>query len=78
VYSCNRLKELRERYPGEIALPQVLICANNFAAVDATQLAGGKGRRVPEDVLVCGFDDAAKSRIKDPPWASAQSTRRRT
>lgn len=67
LYPCNHLRELRERYSGETELPEVLVCANDFVAVDAIQWMGEKGKRVPEDVLVCGFDDAAESRLSKPP-----------
>jgi len=67
VYPCNLLTELRQRYPGETELPEILVCANDFVAVDVIQWLGEKGKRVPEDILVCGFDDAAESRLSKPP-----------
>ena len=47
-------------------LPDLFICANDFIAVDAIQSLRKLGKSVPEDVLMCGFDDAPESRIMTP------------
>ena len=67
LFRCNHLKELLEQYGAATELPEVLICANDFVAVDVIQWLEKLGKRVPEDVLVCGFDDAAESRLSRPP-----------
>ena len=47
-------------------LPEVFICANDFIAVDVMQALRKLGKSVPEDILLCGFDDAPESRIVTP------------
>lgn len=47
-------------------LPDLFICANDFIAVDVMQSLRKLGRSVPEDILLCGFDDAPESRIMTP------------
>ncbi len=47
-------------------LPDLFICANDFIAVDAMHALRKLGRSIPEDVLLCGFDDAPESRIMTP------------
>ena len=47
-------------------LPDLFICANDFIAVDAIQSLRKLGKSVPEDVLMCGFDDDPESRIMTP------------
>lgn len=47
-------------------LPEMFICANDFIAVDAMQSLRKLGKSVPEDILLCGFDDAPESRIITP------------
>ena len=47
-------------------MPEVFICANDFIAVDAMQSLRKLGKSVPEDILLCGFDDAPESRIMTP------------
>lgn len=47
-------------------LPEVFICANDFIAVDVMQSLSKMGKSVPEDILLCGFDDAPESRIMTP------------
>lgn len=47
-------------------LPELFICANDFIAVDAMQSLRKLGKSVPEDILLCGFDDAPESRIVTP------------
>ena len=46
--------------------PEVFLCANDFVAWDAVHALRNRGKRVPEDVLVCGFDDAPESRMLSP------------
>ncbi len=47
-------------------LPDLFICANDFIAVDTMQSLRKLGKSVPEDILMCGFDDAPESRIMTP------------
>ena len=60
----------RERLEEALAelseLPEVFICANDFAAEDAIYALRKLGKSVPEDVLFCGFDDSPNSRIMTP------------
>lgn len=60
----------REELTGAIAslteLPEVFICANDFVATDLIQVLTAMGKRVPEDVRICGFDDSAESRLCQP------------
>ncbi len=48
-------------------LPDVFICANDFAAQDAINVLTELGKRVPDDVRICGFDDSPESRHSTPP-----------
>lgn len=47
-------------------LPQLFICANDFIALDLLEVLRKKKLSVPDDLLVCGFDDAPESRIVSP------------
>ena len=47
-------------------LPDMFICANDFIAVDVMQSLRKLGKSVPDDILLCGFDDAPESRIMTP------------
>ena len=57
--ACESLEMLDE-------LPDLFICANDFVAVEAIQALRKQGKSVPEDVMICGFDDAPVSRIVSP------------
>lgn len=46
--------------------PSVFICANDFIAISVIKSLKNKGIRVPEDIAVCGFDDASESRVVEP------------
>ncbi len=48
------------------ALPQMLLCANDFIALDVVQALAALGKTVPGDVLLAGFDDAPVSRLVVP------------
>ena len=57
------LAEELGKMPG---LPDVFLCANDFVAYDMIQAARQKGLRVPDDFLLCGFDDSPESRVTTP------------
>lgn len=46
--------------------PEVLICANDFIALDTIHALQSLGYSVPQDVYLCGFDDSPESRIVTP------------
>lgn len=47
-------------------LPDVFICANDFVALDTVHALKRIGRSVPDDVLLCGFDDSPESKVMTP------------
>lgn len=47
-------------------LPDVFICANDFAALDTMKVLKKLGYSVPKDVYLCGFDDSPESKIITP------------
>ena len=54
--------ELEQILGSMTELPDVFICSNDFAALDALRILGQAGKRVPEDVMLLGFDDSPESR----------------
>jgi len=54
-----RLRALEE-------LPELFLCANDFIAMDTLYILTDMGLSVPDDVMICGFDDAAESRLITP------------
>lgn len=66
---------LRDTMPGPLTeafralgeLPDVFICANDFAGFDALRALEALGKNCPKDLMLCGFDDCAESRISRPP-----------
>lgn len=66
VIRYNSLDEFREIVEDLEDLPELFICANDFVAWDAMQALASVGKRVPEDVLICGFDDSPESRYSKP------------
>ena len=57
---------LTERFKNLNQLPEVLVCANDFVALDTMHVLRELGYSVPEDVCICGFDDSPESKIIDP------------
>lgn len=55
----HKLSELDE-------LPELFICANDFVAFDALHILRRLGKSVPDDVMLCGFDDSPESRMMLP------------
>lgn len=67
VIKYNDREDLLRQFSELEYFPEVYVCANDFVAWDAMLGMASHGKRVPEDVLICGFDDSAESRFSKPP-----------
>jgi LacI family transcriptional regulator len=47
-------------------LPDAFICANDFIAINVIKALKHKNLSVPDDILICGFDDSMESKIIEP------------
>ena len=65
--NSNYSHEVAEALEALHELPDLFICANDFVAVHVLQSLRKMGKSVPDDVMLCGFDDAPESRIVSPP-----------
>jgi len=52
--------------------PSAIVCGSDVLAIGAIHAARRLGRRVPDDVAVCGFDDFEFSRFVDPPLTTVR------
>ena len=59
-------QDLEEANSRTMQLPDVFVCPNDFVAIDQIHALKKRGIRIPEDVLVTGFDNSTESRIIDP------------
>lgn len=57
---------LLDHFVDHTDLPEVFVCANDFVAMDTIQALARIGKRVPEDVEICGFDDCQEARFTKP------------
>ena len=48
-------------------LPQIFVCANDFVALDVLIVCKELGYSVPDDLMLCGFDDSPESKVISPP-----------
>lgn len=62
----NSVPEMEEKLAALSDYPDIFICANDFVATDAMQALQKLGKRIPEDIGICGFDDSAESRASHP------------
>ena len=67
ILPANGIPELSRGLEALEELPELFVCANDFVAYDALQALHRLGKRVPQDVMLCGFDDAPESRMVAPP-----------
>lgn len=58
-YVADSLRNMKQ-------LPDVFFCANDFIAVEALEAFSKAGLSVPDDILLCGFDDSPESRVLRP------------
>lgn len=66
ILPSNSIPELSRGLEALEELPELFVCANDFVAYDALQILRRLGKRVPEDLMLCGFDDAPESRMVVP------------
>ena len=59
IYLKSRLSDMK-------ILPEVLLCANDFVAIDTMRMCGELKIKIPDDIMICGFDDSSESRIVSP------------
>ncbi len=57
---------MRNRLEQPRALPQAFACANDQTAVGVIYALGAQGLRVPDDLIVTGFDDITLTRYFNP------------
>ena len=59
-YLKKHLQEMTE-------LPELLICANDFLAIDLLVILRELGISCPGDIMLSGFDDSSEGRVVTPP-----------
>src|SRR5271170_4202210 len=65
---------MRGRLARDEPLPEVFACANDQTAVGVIYALHAAGLRVPEDVLVTGFDDITLTRYFKPPLTTIRQS----
>ncbi len=65
---------MRARLDRDEPLPEVFACANDQMAVGVIFALQERGRRVPEDILVTGFDDITLTRYFSPPLTTIRQS----
>lgn len=54
------------------SLPDAFLCANDFLAIQLMAALKAMGLRIPQDILVAGFDGTPESAVVDPPLTTVQ------
>jgi LacI family transcriptional regulator len=65
---------MRARLDRDEELPQVFACANDQMAVGVIFALQERGRRVPDDIFVTGFDDITLTRYFNPPLTTIRQS----
>jgi LacI family transcriptional regulator len=64
--------EVEEAERDRAGLPDAFVCRNDADALDLLEDLRGRGIRVPEDVIVTGFDGLAAGLISRPPLTTVR------
>ena len=56
----------RRRAEGKPELPQAVACVNDYTAIGVISALEKRGFRVPEDVIVTGYDDIQRAAFSEP------------
>ena len=51
---------------GEKKLPDAILCVNDYTAIGVIQALESRGFKVPEDVIVTGYDDILRAQFNEP------------
>lgn len=57
---------LKQRLANMDNLPSAFVCANDFIAIHVIRILKELNIRIPDEVKVCGFDNASESQIVEP------------
>ena len=62
------VEEILARYAqkGPRKHPEAIICVNDYTAIGVIEALESRGFRVPEDVIVTGYDDILRAQINEP------------
>jgi LacI family transcriptional regulator len=72
-YSANGgARVIRNLLDNGGSLPDAIACANDQSALGAVYALRERGYRIPEDVLVTGFDDIPLARHTNPPLTTVR------
>jgi len=64
---------VNEIFNSDLEFPQVIICANDIMALTVCDLLAEQGYRIPEDVVVAGYDHTADGRYHIPSLTTVKS-----
>jgi LacI family transcriptional regulator len=59
-------KWLEKKLDDMITLPSAFVCANDFIAISLMKMLKNKNVQIPDDIVICGFDNAPESQIVEP------------
>ena len=62
----NRPVDVYRALSGLESFPELFVCANDYIAIDTIKSLKLLGKSVPEDVMICGFEDAVEARMVKP------------
>ena len=70
-YWMNRGAQAVDHFmTGRDTYPQAIICANDYMALSICDELKKRGKRIPEDVCVTGFDGIREGQLNDPPLST--------
>lgn len=56
LFGCDTERVMERFFDGSAEKPQAIICSNDLMAIRAIRFLNERGYRVPEDIIVTGFD----------------------
>jgi GGDEF domain-containing protein/ABC-type sugar transport system substrate-binding protein len=62
-----------ERLLHRVGIPQAIVCANDAMAFGAQRILTLRGLRVPQNVVLTGYDDIEESRVQSPPLTTVSA-----
>ena len=71
-YSIEWGREAMQRLIAGPSLPDAVVCADDLIALGVLQTCAAGGVRVPDDLLVTGFDDIPFAALSDPPLTTVR------
>ncbi|MBR4085621.1 MAG: GGDEF domain-containing protein [Lachnospiraceae bacterium] len=72
-YITGAATAAKEILKSSLSFPEAIVCANDIMAITIADILMDKGIRIPEDILIAGYDCSLEGQVHNPKIASVRT-----